>query len=102
MSHKLTSVDSIFFHMESHDTPMHVAGLQVFSLPKDAGADFVHKLVASLRSPTQLTAPWNLKLKRGALGGQWVTDHDVDLDYHIRHIALPRPGGERDGATNPL
>ena len=26
----------------------------------------------------------------------WVDDEDVDLDYHVRHSALPRPGGERE------
>ena len=25
-----------------------------------------------------------------------VVDHDVDLDYHVRHLALPQPGGERE------
>ncbi len=46
MPNKLSSVDSIFFHLESHDTPMHVAGLQIFSLPKDADEDFVLQVLA--------------------------------------------------------
>ncbi|NJS36630.1 MAG: wax ester/triacylglycerol synthase family O-acyltransferase, partial [Brachymonas sp.] len=25
----------------------------------------------------------------------WVDDEDVDLDYHVRHVALPRPGTNR-------
>lgn len=96
MTRKLNSVDSIFFRMESNDTPMHVAGLQIFQLPEDAPDDFVQKLVANLRRPTQLADPWNLKLEQTPLGGTWVTDHDVDMDYHVRHVALPRPGGERE------
>ena len=32
MTQKLTSVDNAFFQLESHDTPMHVAGLQIFTL----------------------------------------------------------------------
>jgi WS/DGAT/MGAT family acyltransferase len=27
---------------------------------------------------------------------EWQDDPDFDLDYHIRHIALPKPGRERD------
>ena len=29
----------------------------------------------------------------------WTIDYDVDLDYHVRHLALPRPGGERELGT---
>ena len=25
----------------------------------------------------------------------WIEDPDFDLDYHLRHIAVPPPGGER-------
>ena len=96
MTQKLTSVDNAFFQLESHDTPMHVAGLQIFTLPTHAPADYVQNLVAHLRSPTQLSAPWNVRLRQSALGRGWRTDRDVNLDYHVRHLALPRPGGERE------
>jgi hypothetical protein len=26
----------------------------------------------------------------------WVEDPDFDLDYHLRHIAVPQPGGARE------
>ncbi|MDP9142486.1 MAG: wax ester/triacylglycerol synthase family O-acyltransferase [Pseudomonadota bacterium] len=99
MIQKLTAVDAAFFQIESHDTPMHVAALQIFSMPANAGPDFMRKLVAHLRSPRKLAEPWNLKLKSSAvstLAPDWVADHDVDLDYHVRHLALPQPGGERE------
>lgn len=96
MTQTLSPLDNVFFQMESNDTPMHVAGLQLFLLPDHADDGFIQALVASWRSPTHLKAPWNLKLKQGRLGRRWEQDHDVDLDYHIRHIALPRPGGERE------
>ena len=25
----------------------------------------------------------------------WVDDEDIDLDYHIRHVTLPKPGSNR-------
>jgi WS/DGAT/MGAT family acyltransferase len=99
MTQRLTAVDAAFFQIESHDTPMHVAALQIFSMPANAGPDFMRKLVAHLRSPRKLAEPWNLKLKSSALSKlapDWVADHDVDLDYHVRHLALPQPGGERE------
>jgi WS/DGAT/MGAT family acyltransferase len=99
MTQKLTAVDAAFFQIESHDTPMHVAGLQIFSMPAKAGPDCMRKLVAHLRSPRTLTEPWNLKLKTSPLSKlkpEWIVDHDVELDYHVRHLALPQPGGERE------
>jgi WS/DGAT/MGAT family acyltransferase len=99
MSQKIPAVDAAFLLLESHDTPMHVAGLQIFSLPSGASANYLRDLVAELKAPRQLAAPWNLRLSRSALAHvapSWETDHDVDLDYHVRHLALPQPGGERE------
>lgn len=95
----LNPVDASFLHIEDHDSPAHVAGLQIFSLPANANADFVTRLVARLRETTDVSEPWNLRLGRGSLAKfipSWVVDSDVDLDYHVRHLALPHPGGERE------
>jgi diacylglycerol O-acyltransferase len=35
------------------------------------------------------------RLRRRIDGRQWVDDPDFDLDYHVRHIALPPPGTDR-------
>jgi diacylglycerol O-acyltransferase / wax synthase len=96
---RLNPLDASWLAVDSLDTPMHVASLLVFSLPENAPDDFVQKLVATLRSPTEIHPPWNLRLKSPALRRVlpvWEYDDDVDLDYHIRHSALPRPGGERE------
>jgi WS/DGAT/MGAT family acyltransferase len=94
----MSALDSAFLHMESHDTPMHVAGLQIFTLPKKHSDDFLQKLVQHLRNETELSAPWNQKLRRSPVSKvlpSWQTDHDVDMEYHVRHLSLPYPGGER-------
>lgn len=98
---KIPALDAAFLHMEGYDTPMHVAGLQIFSLPPGAGAEYLRGLVAEFKAPRELASPWNLRLMRTSalasrLSPAWETDHDVDLDYHVRHTALPRPGGERE------
>jgi diacylglycerol O-acyltransferase len=96
---RLNPLDASWLMVDSHDTPMHVAGLQIFSLPDDAPSDYMHKLLAHLKSATELASPWNLKLRSAALRRVlpvWQTDHDIDIDYHVRHSALPKPGGERE------
>ena len=44
--------------------------------------------------------PWNLKLVEGPIVGHklplMVEDRDIDLEYHVRHSALPYPGGQRE------
>lgn len=95
----LSPVDASFLFIEDHDSPAHVAGLQIFSLPQGAPRDFVTGLVERLRQTTDVSEPWNLRLGRGSISkllANWVVDSDVDLDYHVRHLALPNPGGERE------
>jgi diacylglycerol O-acyltransferase len=96
---RLSVLDATFLNVEKRETPMHVAGLQVFRLPANAKSDFVKDVVRALRTPTALANPWNLKLADVMLSRMapaMVEDRNVDLDYHVRHSALPAPGGERE------
>lgn len=96
---KLNTMDASWLMVESRETPMHVANLAIFSLPKDASDDFVQQLVARAKASKDFVSPWNLRLRGGALGKvapTWVEDNDIDMDYHFRHSALPKPGGERE------
>jgi diacylglycerol O-acyltransferase / wax synthase len=63
----LSPVDASFLFIEDHDSPAHVAGLQIFSLPQGAGPDFVTRLVERLRQTTDVSEPWNLRLGRGSI-----------------------------------
>lgn len=96
---RLKPLDASWLYVESRDTPMHVAGLNIFSLPKNAKPDFLRNLVAQVKEAKAFLPPWNLRLKSSVLRGvlpEWETDDNLDLDYHIRHSALPEPGGERE------
>lgn len=96
---KLNPLDASWLMVESIDTPMHVGSLTIYSLPDDAPPDFVKNLVAHLRASRTFASPFNLKLRSAALKSvlpAWVEDHKIDLDYHLRHSALPAPGGERE------
>jgi diacylglycerol O-acyltransferase len=96
---KLNTMDASWLLVESRETPMHVANLAIFSLPKDAPDDFMQQLVTRAKASKDFVSPWNLKLRGGFLGKalpMWIEEHDVDMDYHFRHSALPKPGGERE------
>lgn len=92
-------LDATFLNIETRETPMHVAALQVYRLPGDAPTGFVRNVVRKLRAPDALQPPWNLKLANvwfSRLAPAAAPAAEVDMDYHVRHSALPAPGGERE------
>ena len=96
---RINLMDASYLLMESRERPMHVATLLIYSLPASAGADFVQELVAGLQRSTEFVDPFNRRLKNPVLKfalPMWVEDFDLDLEYHVRHSALPYPGGERE------
>ena len=95
----LNPLDAAWLYVESYDTPMHVAGLQIFSPPAGAPEDFVGRMLTDFRATRYFAPPWNRKLAGGLFSlvyPSWETDEALDLEYHVRHNALPRPGGERE------
>lgn len=97
---RLSPLEAAWLLLESRDTPMHVGGLYEFTLPDDAGPDYLQDMLAGMRAQHDIPEPWNLKLVDGPLVGHKLplmrSDHDLDLDYHVRHSALPHPGGQRE------
>jgi WS/DGAT/MGAT family acyltransferase len=95
----LNLLDLSFVLMETRQTPMHVAGLQTFRLPEGAPRDFPRQFYEYLRSFPVTAAPFNYRLRRfggAALVPSFEVLDRIDLDYHLRHSALPYPGGERE------
>jgi WS/DGAT/MGAT family acyltransferase len=96
---RLSALDASFLLAETRSTPLHVAGLQIFRIPAEAPAHFVSKLFGTLRSYPVSAPPLNYRLRGGLVGTvlpSWEVIDDADLEYHVRHLALPYPGGERE------
>lgn len=91
----LSPIDAAFLRMESKRTPMHVGAMMTFKLPPDAPRDFVRNLMLQMREKPFMPEPFGYKLARGKLAPAWV-ETTVEMDYHLRHSALPFPGGERE------
>lgn len=92
----INAQDGMYFLIEQRRQPMHVASLQIFTPPKRAGEDFVQKLYQSWRKHLVANAPLNLRPVNQRGIWRWEEDEDFDLDYHLRHLALPRPGRIRE------
>ena len=80
---------------------MHVGGFNLFTLPEGANEqEFLHGLADNMRTADALQPPFGDKLKVGRMGMLgplfWEPDTSLDLEYHIRHSALPKPGRFRE------
>lgn len=91
--------DSMFLLGERREQPMHVGGLQLFELPPGAPPDFLPTIYEQVIHSGDVAPMFRRRPQRSAatLGAwTWHEDQDVDLEHHIRHSALPRPGRVRE------
>ena len=95
---QLTGVDTTFLHMENGRTYGHVNGVVILDPSTADGpvnADTVREYVAAR---IHLLDPLRWRLVEVPLGidrPYWADDPDLDLNFHVRGIALPAPGSDR-------
>jgi len=92
--------DTLFLSLETPEAPMHIGLLMTCKLPKGASPDFMQELHASLARFAVNSEPFNLRLVEkkgfGRYRPSWEVADEIDLEYHLRHEALPWPGGQRE------
>lgn len=88
-----------FLLAENRSMPMHVGGLQLFRKPEGAGRDYVREMYEAMRDVDEV-APLFLKHphRSARTAGQlvWRPDEQFDIEHHVRHSALPKPGRVRE------
>jgi len=91
---RLSSIDASFLHQEGPTSHMHIGGVLVFEGPPPDFTDYLDHVRGRLhlvpRYRQKLTTP---PLETGR--PLWVDDPDFNLEYHVRHTALPAPGTEQ-------
>jgi diacylglycerol O-acyltransferase / wax synthase len=95
---QLTSLDAQFLALESGSQTGHVGGLAILDPSTAPGGSLAcADIRALLRERLPLLPPFRWRLAEVPLGldyPYWVEDGDFDLDYHVREIALARPGSD--------
>jgi diacylglycerol O-acyltransferase / wax synthase len=92
---RLSFVDALFLYMETPETPMHIASVTIFK-PVSPRDDFFGRFREHVAARLDLLPSYRRRLEPTPLGidhPAWVIEDKLDLDYHIRHEALPKPGG---------
>src|SRR5688572_4226936 len=90
---RLSALDVSFLTNESSSAHMHVGGICIFEGPPPSYDD----LLDHVRSRLHLVPRFRQKLAYPPVPtGRpfWVDDPAFNLEYHVRHSALPEPGSE--------
>ena len=96
---QLTGLDNLFLHAENARSPMHIGACAIYD-PSTApgGAVRFKDILNFVKSRIPLAKTFTQKLKTVPFGldnPYWIDDPDFDIEFHIRHIALPHPGDWR-------
>ncbi|MCW2951281.1 MAG: acyltransferase [Conexibacter sp.] len=90
---RLTAVDASFLHQEDADSHMHIGAVTIFEGPPPPFVDVLEHIHGRLH----LVPRYRQKLAYPPLEtGRplWIDDPNFNLEYHLRHSALPSPGTE--------
>ena len=88
---RLSPLDASFLHIEDHVSHMHIASVAIFEGPPPPFGDIVAMVDAKL----DLVPRYRQKVRfvPFELGRPvWVDDPHFNIEYHLRHTALPVPG----------
>ena len=96
---QLGIIDSAFVNLEHPHTPQHIGGLGIYAQsPAPGGAVRFKGVIASFEKRLLKQPIFRARLVHTPGGldrPYWVQDANFDVEFHIRHIALPKPGDWR-------
>jgi diacylglycerol O-acyltransferase len=92
---RLSGLDAAFLSLEVPSAPMHVASIIVLDPSAVEGGVGMRQLRDLYTKRVHLAPPFRRRLVEVPFGIHhpiWIEDPDFDLDFHLRHIAVPAPG----------
>ena len=96
---QLSAQDASFLYLETPKAPMHIGSFLVYD-PSTAPGAFVRfkDILAHVESRLHLSRVFRQRLVHVPFNldhPYWVDDEAFDLEFHVRHIAVPKPGDWR-------
>jgi diacylglycerol O-acyltransferase / wax synthase len=97
---RLGFLDSSFLAAENETQHMHVGGVGIYeagALEKPDGGIDVEHIRDYIESRLHFIPRYRQVIARTPIEGHpvWVDDAHFNIDFHVRHTALPRPGDEQ-------
>lgn len=96
---QLSGLDASFINMETPNAPTHVGGLSIYDQATAPGGLVTFKgILSNIESRLHLARCFRQRIVRVPGGFDhpyWIEDPNFDLEFHVRHIALPKPGDWR-------
>ncbi|MFD9741630.1 wax ester/triacylglycerol synthase domain-containing protein, partial [Umezawaea sp. NPDC059074] len=89
----MSAMDASFYFVEDENVPMHVGSVLVFEGPAPSYGDVIRLFLSKMDSvPRYRQRVRSLPLHVGR--PVWVDDDHFQILYHVRHTAVPSPGGD--------
>lgn len=96
---QLTGLDASFLYFESRNAPTHIGSFAIYDQSSAPGGRVTFKgILANIERRLHLARCFRQKLVHVPFDVDhpyWVEDPDFDIEFHVRHIALPHPGDWR-------
>jgi WS/DGAT/MGAT family acyltransferase len=95
---QLTGLDAAFLAMETHAVFGHVGSVCVLDPSTSPDEVTLDKVTGLIQERLHLMPPFRRRLVTVPLGldqPYWIEDPDFNIEYHVREIALPAPGDDR-------
>lgn len=92
---QLSGLDNSFLNMETATTFGHVSSLTRYDGSAYSAGEAYSAIRSHVESRVSLLPPFRRRLVEVPFGidlPYWIDDADFDLDFHVRHIAVPPPG----------
>lgn len=96
---QLSAMDASFVYMETPHTPMHIGSVGIYD-PSTAPDGFVRfkDILRFIEQRLPGARSFRQRLVRVPFDVDhpyWIEDPEFDIEFHVRHIALPKPGDWR-------
>src|SRR5699024_2539927 len=96
---RLSGLDATFLYLETPTHHMHVAMTMVLDPATMPGGYSFAKIKKFVRSRLHVVPLFRRRIIDVPFGlghPMWADDPDFDLDYHVRRVGVPAPGGRRE------
>jgi hypothetical protein len=96
---QLSPMDASFLYFETGNAPMHIGGVAIYDQSTVKGGILGFKeILKNYETRLHLARSFRQRVVKVPLNldhPYWIEDPEFDLEYHVRHVALPKPGDWR-------